>query len=169
MSYTTPEGKVKKQGRDTCRKLGLYSFPVNQGGFGVNGIPDDMVNAWGLFLQIEYKHHMRWDKRNKAAFATLPTMKQIIQMENSRKGGGITWVVDDMNIDRLECSLLILQNSVSCVDGCKLTVDEIQHIGQKLPVSWNWTFEEYTAYQEGKGVLYYDTPKTPIPVLVGYK
>lgn len=110
MSYQTPEGKVKKQGREICKRLGLYHFPVNQGGISLAGVPDDVLCVNGCFVHIEYKAHMVWNRQNKTAYRTLPTDLQVKRMEECRKNGGITLVIDDANIDTLEKTLLYIKS-----------------------------------------------------------
>lgn len=102
----TPEGKVKKEGRAICSKVGAFHFPVNQGDGSVRGIPDDCLCLGGRFIFIEYKADMRWNVHNKTAYKTLPTMNQVLRMEECREAGGLTFLVDCKNIDRLERELI---------------------------------------------------------------
>lgn len=139
MSYNTPEGRVKKQGRDICKKLGIYYFPVNQGGTSLAGIPDDVLCVNGRFVHIEYKAHMLWDKHTKTAYRSLPTDLQVKRMEECRASGGITLVVDDKNIDILEETLLYIKS------------------GKKMKEFWSaclWTgsFEDFINYK-AKGAV----------------
>lgn len=135
----TPEGKVKAEGRKVCKDLGIYFFPVNQGGFGKTGIPDDALCVRGRFIHIEYKAHMRWDKRNKTAFSTLPTDRQVLMMEKARQAGAMTWVIDDTNIDELRPALKHILQSV--------------YINTEYPISWWWSYKEFTNYKAGLGSL----------------
>lgn len=120
MAYSkTPEGKIKKRGREICKKLGIYYFPVNQGGLGRTGIPDDVLCVNGRFVHIEYKAHMDWTKRTKTAFKTLPTNLQVKRMEECRASGGFTMVVDDTNIEYLEDELkAIMEKKVGIYFAC---------------------------------------------------
>lgn len=95
MAKTTPEGRIKRQGRDICKKLmprGLFYFAAQMGGYGKAGIPDDILCVNGFFVSIEYKAE---EKRK-------PTALQIKRMEEIRKAGGITLVVHAGNIYLLE-------------------------------------------------------------------
>ena len=95
----TPEGAVKAKVRKTLHDCGIYTFPVNQQGIGRRGIPDDFLIMGGRPVFIEYKAECRWDKNNKTALATLPTVLQILEMDKIREAGGITYVVDRNNMD----------------------------------------------------------------------
>lgn len=128
----TPEGKIKKQGRAICKKLGIYYFPVNQGGYGVVGIPDDVLCVNGKFVHIEYKAHMELTKRNKTAYKTLPTNTQVKQMESCRNSGGMTLVVDDSNIQYLEEDL----NSILKND-----------LGHAIQCGWFTSLEDFLRYK----------------------
>lgn len=160
MSYDTPEGKIKKRGRDICRFVDLYFFPVNQGGMSASGIPDDVVNFWGVFGHIEYKAHMRWDKNNKAAHKTLPTDKQCLHLERCRERGGISLVVDDENIDYLD-DVLYKIRAVAQHSG---NIKEIQRVAQESICGWNWTYTDYNNYKIGSAGALFLPPKKTIPV-----
>lgn len=95
----TPEGAVKAKVRKALHDCGIYTFPVNQQGIGRRGIPDDFLIMGGRPVFIEYKAECRWDKNNKTALATLPTVLQILEMDRIREAGGITYVVDRNNMD----------------------------------------------------------------------
>ena len=56
----TPEGFVKKEGREIVKKLGIYQFPVNQSGMSLTGVPDDVLCVRGWFVHIEYKALLDW-------------------------------------------------------------------------------------------------------------
>lgn len=96
---STPEGKVKDRVRKALRQEGIYTFPVNQQGIGRRGIPDDFLILGGRPVFIEYKAECRWDKNNKTALATLPTVLQILEMDKIRAANGITYVIDRNNAD----------------------------------------------------------------------
>ena len=95
----TPEGKIKTKARKVARDCGYYTFPINQGGFGRRGIPDDFIIVNRTPYFVEFKAHMRWDTNNAAAIKTLPTMLQIAEMSKAREAGIFTLVVDDSNVD----------------------------------------------------------------------
>ena len=135
----TPEGKIKSKGRSICDKLGVYHFPVQQQGTSRAGIPDDCLCVGGLFVTIEYKAHMNWEKRTKTAIATLPTAKQVLEMERIRNTGGVTLVVDDQNIDSLGEGLLQFMR---------------ESLGEAyFRLEWSWRLADYKSYTEGFGEL----------------
>ena len=135
MSYNTPEGRVKKRGRDMCRDLGIYFFPVQQGGTSLAGIPDDVLCVSGRFVHIEYKVEMRWDKVSPTTIKTLPTDMQCKRMEQCRACNGITLVVDRNNIDRLELDLCTIRDATLGA--------YILHCG------WKWELISYMQYKSG--------------------
>lgn len=145
---STPEGKVKEKGRQICRDLGIYYFAVNQTGLSTCGIPDDCLCVAGMFVHIEYKAHMRWDKNHKTAHATLPRLNQIKAMEDCRKSGGITLVVDDTNIDLLK-DVLIRIIELSDANPPKVIAP---YALDRLPCGWDWTVESFLRYKQS-GVL----------------
>ena len=131
----TPEGKVKAEGRKICKELGIYYFPVNQSGIGRRGIPDDVLCAGGMFVHIEYKAHMVFDKKNITAFRTLPTDLQVERMDACRNCKGITLVVDDVNIEYLKRILL-----------------DIRYQGNPMHnyCEWEVTLEDFKKYKNGE-------------------
>ena len=163
MSYNTPEGRVKKRGRETCRQFDLYYFPVHQSGMSKAGTPDDCVNFWGVFGHIEYKAHMRWDKNHKTAHKTLPTASQVLRMEECRIRGGITLVVDDANIDHLENVLekiYIMAKRTRQADH----MQRIVKVAQSSVCGWNWSFRAFDDYKKQKCGLFLPEGLTiPIP------
>lgn len=148
MAYNTPEGKIKKRGRDICRKLDLYFFPVQQGGTSLAGIPDDVLCVNGKFVHIEYKAHMDWRPTSKVtatSIKTLPTEKQCKAMERCRVSGGITLVVDDSNIDHLLGDLETIAGGKS---------------GENIPLysGWKWFLIDYMRYRSGALSIYQYSP-----------
>lgn len=105
----TPEGEVKAKVRRALHKRGYYTFPVNQQGIGRRGIPDDFAMINNVPCFIEFKADMRFDKNNKTAIATLPTVLQVLEMEQARANGMITYVVDKNNMEEfiscIECGI----------------------------------------------------------------
>lgn len=93
----TPEGAVKAKVRKALHDAGLYTFPINQRGIGRRGIPDDFMMFDCAPCFIEFKAEMRFDKNNKAALATWPTVLQILEMEKARATGMFTYVIDKNN------------------------------------------------------------------------
>lgn len=151
----TPEGAVKEKGRRIFSEAGCFHFPVQQGATSRGGIPDDVVCLGGIFLLVEYKAHMRWDKRNEAAFRTLPTLKQIRVMEEARKAGAATWVIDDTTINMLADFLM------TCNSG---DLDRRIYIARNnARFAWKWTLEAMLAYRAGKGILtWVGSPGIPV-------
>jgi hypothetical protein len=85
MSYSTPEGKVKKQVVDLLKKHKIwYFFPANNG-FGKAGIPDLIAIVGGIFVGIECKA----DRTKK------PTELQIRCGAEIREAGGEWFLVCD--------------------------------------------------------------------------
>lgn len=153
MSYNTPEGRIKKRGRDICNNLYLYHFPVQQGGTSTGGIPDDVLCVNGRFVHIEYKAEMLWT-RTKKGYNSLPTTRQCRQMELCRRARGITLVVDKNNIAYLESDL-----------KCIYTALPNQIV--KLSCGWFWSITDYMDYREGRHIHTSIAPGTTIPHPVG--
>jgi hypothetical protein len=87
----TPEAKVKKIGRATMTKMGMYHFPAFSGGYGRSGVPDDIGCYQGVFVAVEYK-----------AKGGKPTALQLKNMDDIRKCGGIALLIDEENVHQLE-------------------------------------------------------------------
>jgi len=134
----TPEGKVKAKGRAVCKDMGCYFFPVNQGGFGNRGIPDDTVCLEGVFIHIEYKAEMDW-RFSKTARKTLPTAQQVQRMQECRESGGITLVVDKNNIYALEGVLRRIRREVSL----NTPLDAIANIAHRSHCGWVMSTRDY--------------------------
>lgn len=118
----TPEGRVKKEGRRICTELGMDHYPTNQGGMSVAGRPDDEGCLYGMSVSIEYKAEMIW-KRTKSAFKTIPTLQQCKRMEERRKAGGITLVVDKHNLDMLARDLSYIKQRALSLSPLELSVE----------------------------------------------
>lgn len=158
MAYNTPEGKIKKRGRDICRKLELYFFSVQQGGTSLAGIPDDVLCVGGRFVHIEYKAHMDWRPTSavtKTSIQTLPTEKQCLAMERCRVSKGITLVVDDANID-------YLYQDLETIAGCSAGTDALLYCG------WKWFFKDYQRYRSGALGIVHTNNYIPHPVGTQY-
>jgi hypothetical protein len=96
MSYSTPEGKVKKKVVDSLRVAKIwYFFPANNG-FGKAGIPDIIAIIGGVFVGIEVKA----DRTKK------PTELQVRCGKEIRDAGGEWFLVCD------EASLLQVQKYI---------------------------------------------------------
>lgn len=145
MSHT-PEGKIKDQGRAIYAELESYGFPVNQGGLGIRGIPDDVNCVCGVFVHTEYKAEMLWTG-TKSAFKTLPTFQQCKRMGECRESGGITLAVDKNNIEFLRGTIDDITGLAK--EGCSPKL--IQYLIQRTSLcAWNWGLDDYMAYKEGK-------------------
>lgn len=150
---STPEGKVKELGRSLCKRMGIFYFPVNQGVFGVNGIPDDCLCVGGKFVFIEYKHRMLWNT-TKAGIKSRPTLKQVAVMDAARTSEAYTLVVDEDNIAHLEGDLtLIMFNKIN---------------NATLMCGFDWVPSQYQAYNEGRVWLKYRFDRDKCPVFGGY-
>lgn len=145
MSYATPEGKIKQKGRAICKEMGCYLVPIQQGGGSVNGEPDDVLCAWGRYVQIEYKALMRWDTKHPTVMTTLPTIRQCMRMEECRNLGGITLVVDATNVDDLKSALILLK------DTSEFPISEVKERIADHPCNWLWTAREMSEYRNGNG------------------
>lgn len=110
-----------------------------------------MLCVWGLFTQIEYKAHMDW-RGTKTAFKTLPRDQQVRRMEECRRSGGISLVVDDSNLQFLKPTLQhmlhMLQRGMPLV-----AVNQFAH---NSPCGWVWTYNDFNDYKEGRiGIIEY--------------
>jgi hypothetical protein len=85
MSYSTPEGKIKKKIVDLLKENKIwYFFPANNG-FGKAGIPDLIAIVGGIFVGIECKA----DRTKK------PTELQVRCGTEIREAGGQWFLVCD--------------------------------------------------------------------------
>lgn len=84
----TPEGKVKKKVTDLLKRLGLYYFCPQTGGYGKSGVPDIIVCAHGAFIAVECK-----------AGDNAPTLLQEAQMQKICAAGGDAWLVNERNFN----------------------------------------------------------------------
>ena len=131
----TPEGKVKYQARKLAKDLGVYTFPVNQQGIGRRGIPDDLVIVHGQVMFVEFKAHINWERHCKTAFATMPTLLQIFEMDRIRLAGGMTLVVDDSNFVFYEKYLRRLQ-----------AMQDVSELSNA--VRWEITMQDFEKYRD---------------------
>lgn len=87
MSYSTPEGKMKKKVVDLLKANKVwYFFPANNG-FGKAGIPDIIAIVGGIFVGIEVKA----DSTKK------PTELQVRCGIEIREAGGQWFLVSDQH------------------------------------------------------------------------
>ena len=80
----TPEAKVKAKIKKILKDMGIYyAMPIGTG-YGNAGVPDFLCCVRGYFLAIEAK-----------AKGGKPTALQVKNMEDIRKAGGVSLVVDE--------------------------------------------------------------------------
>ena len=84
----TPEKKVKDRVRAILNELDAYHFMPATGGFGSSGVPDIVGCYRGFFFAIECK-----------AGKGKTTALQDMHIENIRKAGGYTLVVNEANVE----------------------------------------------------------------------
>lgn len=92
MAAKTPEGKVKDRIKEILKDFNAHYQMQMTGGYGSSGDPDFSVCFQGLFIGIEAKADM---KKNK------PTALQKKRMEGIRRAGGLTFVIDALNVEQL--------------------------------------------------------------------
>ena len=90
----TPEAKVKKRIKDILTKAKAYYVMPHGAGYGNAGAPDFIVCHRGRFIGIEAK-----------AGGGKATALQLHNLMEIRKSGGISFVVNEDNIDTLEKEL----------------------------------------------------------------
>lgn len=93
------EADVKKEVKRILNKLGIWYFMPVPTGYGVQGIPDFICAAEGVFIAIETKYGS-----NK------PTKWQQIRLTEIADAGGFAWVIDETNIGDLEKRLTIVRD-----------------------------------------------------------
>jgi hypothetical protein len=105
---STPESKVKAKIKRVLAQYDVWvNMPVSMG-YGQHGIPDficcgmSVGGRAGLFFSIEAK-----------ANGGKPTALQDMQMQRIRKAGGVTFVIDEHNIEELEAWLRLYIKTVN--------------------------------------------------------
>jgi hypothetical protein len=93
----TPERKVKARVVRVLKTLNIYHFTPQTGGYGRSGVPDLICCYNGRFVGIECKAG-----KNK------PTALQEEEMRRIRAAGGLTYVINEENVEHLEEDLLQL-------------------------------------------------------------
>jgi Holliday junction resolvase len=88
---TTPEAKVKKKVAALLKGYGVYYFYPVTGGYGSSGVPDIIACWQGRFIAIECK-----------AGSNQPTALQMKNLQDIRKAGGYTMVVNEEALPELE-------------------------------------------------------------------
>ncbi len=94
---TTPEKKVKQKMVKYLKEMGAYYFFPVAGRFGKSGVPDIVCCIKGMFVGLECK-----------AGGNKTTALQELELENIRKAGGTSYVVNENNIDEVASVLFIL-------------------------------------------------------------
>jgi pantoate kinase len=90
----TPEAKVKAKIKKILNDMGAYyAMPLGTG-FGNSGVPDFLICHQGAFFGIEVK-----------ANGNKPTALQLHHMMQIRKAGGVSFVVDETNVEDLRKEL----------------------------------------------------------------
>ena len=88
----TPEKRVKNKVVKQLKELGndvYYFFPAT-GGYGRSGVPDIVGCYNGKFFAIECK-----------AGKNVPTKLQELELKAIGLAGGVPWVVNESNMDRI--------------------------------------------------------------------
>lgn len=106
----TPEAKVKAKVKKVLDDNGVYYFLPATGGYGRAGVPDIIACFNGLFIAIE-------TKAGKGKLTAL----QDRELKRIEEKGGITFVINEDNIDDLktyfECwtgQFTVLDNDGRC-------------------------------------------------------
>lgn len=86
-----PEAKVKAKVYKILKEKKIYYFTPQTGGYGRSGVPDIICCYKGTFVGIECKAG-----KNK------PTPLQEAEMQKIREAGGMTYVINEDNIDELD-------------------------------------------------------------------
>tara|TARA_X000001388_G_C2166893_1_gene98314 strand:- start:72 stop:497 length:426 start_codon:yes stop_codon:yes gene_type:complete len=132
----TPESKVKRAVTKHLKNMGAYYFYPVTGGYGKSGVPDIVGCYKGRFFGLECK-----------AGSNKPTALQQKSLRDIAESGGISSVINELNVDAVP---LILQGEQNYVDGYfageQLTLDfgdaedAIEHDNaQDEPETIDWT------------------------------
>ena len=92
----TPEAKVKAHIKKILARHNIYYAMPHGAGFGNAGVPDFLCCWKGKFLAIEAK-----------ANGGEPTALQNKHLDEIDKAGGITWVIDEKNVEMFDVFLKI--------------------------------------------------------------
>ena len=87
----TPEGKVKDRLKKFFKEQDIYYAMPMGTGYGNSGVPDFLCCMNGRFLAVEAK-----------ANGGTATALQIRHLRDIELCGGVSWVVDEENIDLFE-------------------------------------------------------------------
>jgi len=119
MTERTPdENWVKKRIKAYLGKIGAYSFPTQNTGMGVSGIPDRIAVLNGLFIALEAKRPGRRGQADRGCSAL-----QVKSLRAIADKGGFAWVVDgDEDLEVLGQEMTAFFNSGRCTK-CNLDLD----------------------------------------------
>jgi pantoate kinase len=96
---STPEAKVKKQIRAILDGYGAYyAMPIGSG-YGNSGVPDFLVCYKGWFIGIEAK-----------AGKGKTTALQDLNLDNIKKAGGLTLIINEFNLQGINSLLNTLKD-----------------------------------------------------------
>jgi hypothetical protein len=96
---STPEAKVKKQIRAILDGYGAYyAMPIGSG-YGNSGVPDFLVCYKGWFIGIEAK-----------AGKGKTTALQDLNLDNIKKAGGLTLIINEFNLQGINALLNTLKD-----------------------------------------------------------
>jgi Holliday junction resolvase len=90
MTKQTPEAKVKRAIKEALNAYGAYHCMPPANGYGRSGIPDILACYRGQFIAIEAKAG-----RNRT------TALQDLELDKIRTTGGISLVINELNLDTL--------------------------------------------------------------------
>jgi Holliday junction resolvase len=90
----TPESKVKDKVKKILKEYGAYYAMPVASGFGHAGVPDILACYKGQFLGIECK-----------ANGGKATALQLSNLEQIRKAGGVSMIIDELSIPHLTAIL----------------------------------------------------------------
>ncbi len=97
----TPEKKVKEKVKKVLKKLNCYYCMPSTGGYGASGVPDIIACYKGKFIGIECK-----------ANGNKPTALQQKHLVDISHAKGQALVIDESNIDMLECFITTNKNNI---------------------------------------------------------
>ena len=92
----TPEAKVKAHIKKILARHNIYYAMPHGAGFGNAGVPDFLCCWKGKFLAIEAKANGR-----------VATALQDQHLDVIEKAGGITWIINETNVDMFDAFLKI--------------------------------------------------------------
>lgn len=86
----TPERRVKDECVKALKAFNVYYFFVPQNGYGRSGVPDIVGCCDGIFFAVECK-----------AGKNTTTALQQREIGNIRNAGGVTFVINETNVNEL--------------------------------------------------------------------